>query len=174
MSPIFCMDQLNFMDTHAPRPRLDSRSILGMRVHANSIPTRSTALPGLVPRESRYACRAPVHMFMEMCDSSEYKRRHQWRRPRYAGSMAALHGLKVGFYGGTENSVELLLSELARMYSRLKRRLFLFASRSKAYASRRRKGPARDRNLRGADIIRPAGMSQTGEVDGGTPAGSPP
>ena len=130
----------------APAPRLDSRAILGMRVHATSyadVVRRVASWAGA--RESRYVCEAPVHMVMESHDSREYRDVINgadlvtpggmpivWMmrmlgihgQPRVYGpaitlkvcEYAALHGLKVGFYGGTEKSVASLLSEMERRY----------------------------------------------------------
>ncbi len=76
---------------------------------------------------------------------------------------AALHGLKVGFYGGTEKNVALLLSELARRYSGPN----IVYSYSPPFRklTLEEDAQARDRKLRGADIVRRAAMSETGAVE---------
>jgi N-acetylglucosaminyldiphosphoundecaprenol N-acetyl-beta-D-mannosaminyltransferase len=137
------------MDMQAPAPCLDSRAILGMRVHVTSYADVVLRVASWArARESRYVCEAPVHMVMESHDSSEYRDVINnadlvtpggmpivWMmrilgihgQPRVYGpamtlklcEYAALHGLKVGFYGGTEKSLALLLSELTRKYSEL-------------------------------------------------------
>jgi N-acetylglucosaminyldiphosphoundecaprenol N-acetyl-beta-D-mannosaminyltransferase len=123
-----------------------TRFILGMRVHATSYVDaiqRIAAWAGV--RESKYVCGAPVHMVMESYDSSEYRDIINgadlvtpggmpivWMmrlmgvrgQPRVYGPAmtlkvcehAALHALKVGFYGGTERSITALLSILRKKY----------------------------------------------------------
>ena len=134
------------MKTQALRERLDSRMILGMRVHATSYPDAVQRIAAwAAARESRYVCEAPVHMVMESHDSDEYRgvingadlvtpggmpivwmmRRLGVRgQPRVYGPAmtlkvcehAAKNGLKVGFYGGTEKSLAALLAEVEKRY----------------------------------------------------------
>jgi N-acetylglucosaminyldiphosphoundecaprenol N-acetyl-beta-D-mannosaminyltransferase len=132
-----------------PRPestRLESRSILGMRVHATSYADAVQRIAAWAEaRESRYVCEAPVHMVMESYDSTEYRAVINgadlvtpggmpivWmmrllgvqRQPRVYGPAmtllvcehAAKHGLRVGFYGGTEKSLTALVTEVKRRY----------------------------------------------------------
>jgi len=134
------------MDTRAPLERLDSRTILGMRVHATSYPDAVRRIATwAAARESRYVCEAPVHMVMESYDSSEYRGVINgadlvtpggmpivWMmrllgvrgQPRVYGPAmtlkvcehAARTGIKVGFYGGTEKSLAALLAAVERDY----------------------------------------------------------
>ena len=136
-------------DTQAAATRLDSRSILGMRVHATTYADAVQRIAAWArAHESRYVCEAPVHMVMESYDSSEYREVINgadlvtpggmpivWMmrllgvrgQPRVYGpaltltvcEYAAVHGLKVGFYGGTEKSLGSLGAELGRRYSGL-------------------------------------------------------
>lgn len=124
----------------------ESRRILGMRVHATSYPDAVQRIAAWArARESRYVCEAPVHMVMESYDSAEYRAVINgadlvtpggmpivWmmrllgvrRQPRVYGpammllvcEYAALHGLRVGFYGGTEKSLTGLVAEMKRRY----------------------------------------------------------
>jgi len=137
------------MDPQAAATRLECRSILGMRVHATCYADavqRIAAWAGA--RGSRYVCEAPIHMVMESYDSAEFRDVINgadlvtpggmpivWMmrllgvrgQPRVYGpamtlevcEYAAVHGLKVGFYGGTEKSLRSLCSELRRRYSGL-------------------------------------------------------
>lgn len=139
-----------YLEMRTPPERLDSRFILGMRVHATSYPDAVHRIAAWASvRESRYVCEAPVHMVMESYDSSEYRDvinradlvtpggmpivwmmrslgvRGQQRVYGPAMTLkvcehAALHGLKVGLYGGTQQTVAALLSELERRYSGIK------------------------------------------------------
>jgi N-acetylglucosaminyldiphosphoundecaprenol N-acetyl-beta-D-mannosaminyltransferase len=134
------------MKTPTPLPRLESRSILGMRVHATSYTDAVQRIAAWAEaRESRYVCEAPVHMAMESYDSPEYRSVINgadlvtpggmpivWmmrllgvrRQPRVYGpamtlkvcEYAAAHGLRVGFYGGTQRSLAALVSEVKRRY----------------------------------------------------------
>ncbi len=134
------------MENQAPPGRLDSRTILGMRVHATSYPDAVRRIATwAVTRESKYVCEAPVHMVMESYDSSDYRSVINgadlvtpggmpivWmmrllgvrRQPRVYGPAmmlkvcehAARSGLKVGFYGGTEKSLAALLAEIEKRY----------------------------------------------------------
>jgi N-acetylglucosaminyldiphosphoundecaprenol N-acetyl-beta-D-mannosaminyltransferase len=137
------------MSVQALTTGLDGRSILGMRVHATTYTDavqRIAAWAGA--RESRYVCEAPVHMVMESYDSPEFQSVINgadlvtpggmpivWMmrllgvrgQPRVYGpamtllvcEYAARHGVKVGFYGGTEKSLASLCVELRRKYSGL-------------------------------------------------------
>jgi N-acetylglucosaminyldiphosphoundecaprenol N-acetyl-beta-D-mannosaminyltransferase len=126
--------------------RLDGRSILGMRVHATSYSDAVERIGAWArARESRYVCEAPVHMVMESYDSPEYRNVINsadlvtpggmpivWMmrllgvhgQPRVYGpamtllvcEYAALHGLKVGCYGGTEQSLTSMCAQLRRRY----------------------------------------------------------
>ena len=134
------------MQNQAPLERLESRTILGMRVHATSYPDAVQRIASWArARESRYVCEAPVHMVMESYDSSEYRAVINgadlvtpggmpivWTmrmlgvrgQPRVYGPAMTLkvcehvaqHGLKVGFYGGTEKSLAALLAAVERKY----------------------------------------------------------
>jgi N-acetylglucosaminyldiphosphoundecaprenol N-acetyl-beta-D-mannosaminyltransferase len=125
---------------------LDGRSILGMRVHVTTYADAVQRIAAWADaRESRYVCEAPVHMVMESYDSPEFQNVINgadlvtpggmpivWMmrllgvhgQPRVYGpamtlkvcEYAALHGMKVGFYGGTEKSLESLCAELGRRY----------------------------------------------------------
>lgn len=140
------MNRIDFIRTQAGAERLDSRSILGMRVHATSyIDAVQRIVSWANARESRYVCEAPVAMVMESYDSGEYRNVINgadlvtpggmpvvWmlrllgipRQPRVYGPTLTLkvceaaqpHGLKIGFYGGTEKSLAFLVSELIRRY----------------------------------------------------------
>lgn len=129
-----------------PAQSPDSRTILGMRVHATSYADAVQRIAAWAnARESRYVCEAPIHMVMESYDSAEYRQVINgadlvtpggmpivWMlrllgmrgQPRVYGpaltlkvcEYAALHGLKVGFYGGTEKSLTSLVYELKRRY----------------------------------------------------------
>ena len=129
-----------------PQKRLDYRMILGMRVHATSYADAVHRITAWASAgESRYVCEAPVHMVMESYDCSEYRSVINgadlvtpggmpvvWmmrllgvrRQARVYGpaltlkvcECAALQGLKVGFYGGTQASLAALLSEIGRRY----------------------------------------------------------
>jgi N-acetylglucosaminyldiphosphoundecaprenol N-acetyl-beta-D-mannosaminyltransferase len=135
------------MTTQASATRLDDRSILGMRVHATTYADAVQRIAAwAVERESRYVCEAPIHMVMESYDSSEYRDVINgadlvtpggmpivWmmrllgvhRQPRVYGpamtlkvcEYAAVHGIKVGFYGGTEKSLAAMCAELRRRYA---------------------------------------------------------
>ena len=137
------------MVTQPVATRLDGRSILGMRVHATSYADAVHRIAAWADaRESRYVCEAPVHMVMESYDSSEYRDVINgadmvtpggmpivWMmrllgvggQPRVYGpamtlkvcEYAALHGVKVGCYGGTEKSLAAMCAELRRRYSGL-------------------------------------------------------
>jgi N-acetylglucosaminyldiphosphoundecaprenol N-acetyl-beta-D-mannosaminyltransferase len=128
---------------------LDGRSILGMRVHATSYADAVQRIAAwAAARESRYVCEAPVHMVMESYDSTEYRNVINsadlvtpggmpivWMmrllgvrsQPRVYGpamtlkvcEYAAVHGVKIGCYGGTEKSLESMCAELRRRYSGL-------------------------------------------------------
>jgi N-acetylglucosaminyldiphosphoundecaprenol N-acetyl-beta-D-mannosaminyltransferase len=117
-----------------------------MRVHATSYADAVQRIAAWAnARESRYVCEAPIHMVMESYDSAEYRQVINgadlvtpggmpivWMlrllgmrgQPRVYGpaltlkvcEYAALHGLKVGFYGGTEKSLTSLVYELKRRY----------------------------------------------------------
>jgi len=134
------------MNTQAPLERLDSRTILGMRVHATSYPDAVRRIATWAEaRESRYVCEAPVHMVMESYDSAEYRGVINgadlvtpggmpivWMmrllgvrgQPRVYGPAmtlkvcehAARTGIKVGFYGGTEKSLAALLAAVEKNY----------------------------------------------------------
>jgi N-acetylglucosaminyldiphosphoundecaprenol N-acetyl-beta-D-mannosaminyltransferase len=131
------------MVTQLVTTRLDARSILGMPVHATSYADAVQRIAAWADaRESRYVCEAQGHMVMESYDSSEYReviqrRRYgdSWwdahrlddapaRRARpargYGPAMtlkvceyAALYGIKVGCYGGTEKSLESMCDTLS-------------------------------------------------------------
>jgi N-acetylglucosaminyldiphosphoundecaprenol N-acetyl-beta-D-mannosaminyltransferase len=137
------------MIANDPLPRLESSSILGMRVHATTYADAVQRIASWArARESKYVCEAPIHMVMESYDSPEYRDVINgadlvtpggmpivWMmrllgvhgQPRVYGpamtlevcEYAALQGLKVGFYGGTEKSLPAMVSELKRKYSGL-------------------------------------------------------
>jgi N-acetylglucosaminyldiphosphoundecaprenol N-acetyl-beta-D-mannosaminyltransferase len=134
------------MTANDPLPRLECRSILGMRVHAtNYVDVVQRIASWARGRESKYVCEAPIHMVMESYDSPEYRDVINgadlvtpggmpivWMmrllgihgQPRVYGpamtlkvcEYAAQHGLKVGFYGGTEKSLSAMVSELKGKY----------------------------------------------------------
>jgi N-acetylglucosaminyldiphosphoundecaprenol N-acetyl-beta-D-mannosaminyltransferase len=129
-----------------PVKLLDSRTILGMRVHATSYADAVQRIASWAnARESRCVCEAPVNMVMESYDSAEYREVINgadlvtpggmpivWMlrllgihgQPRVYGpaltlkvcESAALHDLKVGFYGGSEKGLTSLVSEIKRRY----------------------------------------------------------
>jgi N-acetylglucosaminyldiphosphoundecaprenol N-acetyl-beta-D-mannosaminyltransferase len=124
----------------------DSRSILGMRVHATSYPDAMVRIEEwALRRESRYVCEAPVHMVMESYDSAEYRNCINqadlvtpggmpivWamrllgirRQPRVYGPQLMLHlcehaartGLSVGLFGGSPQALDALVSQLKLKY----------------------------------------------------------
>lgn len=128
---------------------LDSRLILGMRVHATSYADAMSRIENWArARESRYLCEAPIHMVMESYDSPEYRRVINgadmvtpggmpivWfmrmlgvpNQPRVYGPFltmylcerAAQTGLRVGFYGGSPSALEALVTKLKEKYPAL-------------------------------------------------------
>jgi len=129
-----------------PATSPDSRTILGMRVHATSYADAVQRIAAWADaRESRYVCEAPIHMVMESHDSTEYQAVINGADLVTPGGMpivwmlrllglhgqarvygpaltlkvceyAEVHGLRVGFYGGSEKSLASLVSELKRRY----------------------------------------------------------
>jgi N-acetylglucosaminyldiphosphoundecaprenol N-acetyl-beta-D-mannosaminyltransferase len=134
------------MSSPSPLPRLETRNILGMHVHATSYPDAVQRIAKWAEvRESRYVCEAPVHMVMESYDSAEYRSVVNnadlvtpggmpivWMmrllglkgQSRVYGPAMTLkvceyavrHGLRVGFYGGTEKCLASLVTEVKSRY----------------------------------------------------------
>jgi N-acetylglucosaminyldiphosphoundecaprenol N-acetyl-beta-D-mannosaminyltransferase len=135
------------MDSALP---LNSRVILGMRVHATSYADAVMRIKDwALRRESRYVCEAPVAMVMEAYDAPAYRSIINqadlvtpggmpivWvmrllgvrKQPRVYGPNLMLHlcayaaqnDLSIGLYGGSPSALSRLESELKRRYESLK------------------------------------------------------
>jgi N-acetylglucosaminyldiphosphoundecaprenol N-acetyl-beta-D-mannosaminyltransferase len=143
-------DHIPCLDTRSPEGRsLESRKILGMRVHATTYDDAVQRIAAWASQcESRYVCEAPVHMVMESYDSPQYQNVINgadlvtpggmpivWmmrllgipRQARVYGpamtlkvcEYAAQHELKIGLYGGSEENMARLVPELLRRYPQL-------------------------------------------------------
>jgi N-acetylglucosaminyldiphosphoundecaprenol N-acetyl-beta-D-mannosaminyltransferase len=117
-----------------------------MRVHATSYDEVVQRVAAWAKaRESKYICEAPIHMVMESYDSPDYRNVINgadlvtpggmpivWMmrllgvkgQPRVYGptmtlkvcEYAAVHGFRVGFYGGTQRSLTRMILELKKRY----------------------------------------------------------
>lgn len=137
------------MESTAVASAINSRSILGMRVHATTYDDAVSRISNWArARESRYVCEAPVHMVMESYDCPEYqkcingadlvtpggmpivwlmRRLGVQNQPRVYGPLLTLHlceyaakaGIRVGFYGAAPSTIEALVRELKSKYPTL-------------------------------------------------------
>lgn len=128
----------------------DRRFVLGSRVDATTYETATLQIIDWAARgESRMVCAAPVHMIMEAYDSADFRSKlnsadlvtpdgvpvawaMRWLGLRQQGRVcgpdltehvcrvAASSGLAVGFYGGTEQSLGKLVSNLTSKFPGLR------------------------------------------------------
>ena len=82
---------------------------------------------------------------------------------------AAKEGIPVGFYGGSEATVNRLVEQVNQQVSGHSDRLRLFAAVSQAYPGRRRRHRKRDQRLRRALHLCRPGVPEAGRVDDRSP-----